>query len=415
MTSKQYGASCGSEIININYFSYIDNYIFGCKYQEGISLIKLKDYDIELLNYEINCITISFTECSKFRNYDIIFLIYEGKYELISNFICDSSTTQVHDFPESLRINPNQYTKPSDLPNSNFIPLIAFPTIIPTIIPKIIQTTIPIIQKIIQTYIPTTISANISTIIQKNIPMTILTTIITTIPTMVPKTCPIPTNIPTTIIIANLPKITTTFPKTIPTTIPTKIQTTIPKTIQTIISSTFIATIPKNIQAITTIPKTDTPSISQYIPIKNLTILTYTYYPIITTIFEPIITEIINIEKESIMKDIYSIMGNISLNQIYKKIGNNYTILIYPTNSSFLASMTHANFSECETILRDHYHIPDSSILTFIQIEIKNSDSKSLINKVEYQAYDGNNNTFLDLSLCKDVNIEIFYSIKKNL
>ena len=37
----------------------------------------------------------------------------------------------------------------------------------------------------------------------------------------------------------------------------------------------------------------------------------------------------------------------------------------------------------------------------------------NLINQVEYQAYD-NNKKPLDLSLCKDVDIQIFYSIKNN-
>ena len=76
--------------------------------------------------------------------------------------------------------------------------------------------------------------------------------------------------------------------------------------------------------------------------------------------------------------------------------------------------MTHVDLSECESILRNYYHIPSSSILTFLQIEIENGDSKSLINQVEYQAYDGNNKTFLNLSLCEGVNIDIYYSIKNN-
>ena len=51
--------------------------------------------------------------------------------------------------------------------------------------------------------------------------------------------------------------------------------------------------------------------------------------------------------------------------------------------------------------------------MTFLQIEIENEDSKSLINKVEYQAYDGNKK-LLDLSLCNEADIEIFYAIKDN-
>ena len=87
--------------------------------------------------------------------------------------------------------------------------------------------------------------------------------------------------------------------------------------------------------------------------------------------------------------------------------------LIYPTNSTYLSSITHVNFNECETLLRKYYQMDDASIITFLQIELENDNSKSLINQVEYQAYD-NNKKPLDLSLCKDVDIQIFYSIKNN-
>ena len=121
--------------------------------------------------------------------------------------------------------------------------------------------------------------------------------------------------------------------------------------------------------------------------------------------------EIINITKENIIKELPSIIDNIEIGQIYKKIGDDYSILIYPTNSTYLTTLTHVDFSECEAILRNHYHLPESSIMTFLQIEIENDNSKSLINQVEYQAFDGNK-TFLDLSLCENVNIQVIYSIK---
>ena len=56
--------------------------------------------------------------------------------------------------------------------------------------------------------------------------------------------------------------------------------------------------------------------------------------------------------------------------------------------------------------------MPDTSIMTFFQVELKNDDSNSLINQVEYQAY--YNNTFLNLSLCNNTNIKVYYSIKDN-
>ena len=47
-------------------------------------------------------------------------------------------------------------------------------------------------------------------------------------------------------------------------------------------------------------------------------------------------------------------------------------------------------------------------------MEINNNEDKSLINHVEYQVYD-DNKTLLDLSLCKDIDIEINYAMKENL
>ena len=131
-----------------------------------------------------------------------------------------------------------------------------------------------------------------------------------------------------------------------------------------------------------------------------------------TTINSIILLENFNITKENILKEIQSIAENIEIGKTYKKEEEDFSLYIYPTNSTFLTSVTHVNFSECESILRKHYKMPDTSIMTFFQIELKNDDSTSLINQVEYQAY--YNNTFLDLSLCNNTNIKVYYSIKDN-
>lgn len=125
------------------------------------------------------------------------------------------------------------------------------------------------------------------------------------------------------------------------------------------------------------------------------------------------IIERLKISKDALMDEIPSMINKIEIGQIYKKIGEDFTLFIYPTNSTFLTSTTHVDFFECEEILRNHYHLDESSIITFLQIELENDNYNSLINQVEYQVYDENKNQ-LDLSLCKDVNIQIFYSIKNN-
>ena len=68
---------------------------------------------------------------------------------------------------------------------------------------------------------------------------------------------------------------------------------------------------------------------------------------------------------------------------------------------------------ECEFTLKNHYHLPNESIITFFQMEISNTNERSLVNQVEYQVYDENKN-ILDLSICNDTNIKIFYGIKNN-
>ena len=128
---------------------------------------------------------------------------------------------------------------------------------------------------------------------------------------------------------------------------------------------------------------------------------------------ELIKTEKIEIKKEDIKDEIPSILEDVEIGQIYKKIGENYTVLIYETNSTYLKNDTHVNFTECENILRNHYNIPKSNKITFFQIELENGDSNSLINQLEYLAFDGNK-TLLNLSICKNANIQVFYSIKNN-
>ena len=94
-------------------------------------------------------------------------------------------------------------------------------------------------------------------------------------------------------------------------------------------------------------------------------------------------------------------------------MGDDYTLLIKPINSTFYDSSTHVNFSRCEEVLREKLNISKSRILTFLQMEIDNKNEKSLVNQVEYQVYDDNKKR-LDLSLCDDTNIKIVYAVKNN-
>ena len=110
----------GSNLINIKYFNYIDHFVCSCKNVNGISLIKITN--ISISNFAYRTEVINTPNCTDFINYDVIFLLYKGEYNLITNFLCIGSTTQVFNFPYYLH-NEN-YNFPSDEPDSSFFFLI---------------------------------------------------------------------------------------------------------------------------------------------------------------------------------------------------------------------------------------------------------------------------------------------------
>ena len=116
--------------------------------------------------------------------------------------------------------------------------------------------------------------------------------------------------------------------------------------------------------------------------------------------------------KEDLFKNITNIIKIIEIEKKYEIKGDDYNIKISPINSTFSNNETHVDFKLCEDILRYHYNISSSRIITFMQIEIDNKNPDILINKLEYQAYD-DNKTLLNLSLC-DKNIKIIHSIKSS-
>ena len=118
-----------------------------------------------------------------------------------------------------------------------------------------------------------------------------------------------------------------------------------------------------------------------------------------------------DIKKDEIIDKIDEIIDSIEIGKNYEITGEDYTLTIKPTNISSLETSTHVDFTKCEEIIRKHYNISKSRIITFLQMEIDNKNDQSLVNQVEYQVYDDKKN-LLDLSLCKD--IKIFYALKDN-
>ena len=144
---------------------------------------------------------------------------------------------------------------------------------------------------------------------------------------------------------------------------------------------------------------------SDYIAIENPS-------TIIITNKKDVIKEKMNITKNEL--NIRKVINEKEIGKNYEIRGIDFTLRIKPTNSSFFDNTTYVQFDECEKILRNFYNISNSSILTFFQIELNNEDSKSLINQIEYLTYD-EKKEILDLSLCKNENIQIIYTLKDNI
>ena len=53
-----------------------------------------------------------------------------------------------------------------------------------------------------------------------------------------------------------------------------------------------------------------------------------------------------------------------------------------PTNSKYFSNSNIVDFDECEIILRNHYNIFNSEIITFFEMEVYNNDKMFyIINK----------------------------------
>ena len=123
--------------------------------------------------------------------------------------------------------------------------------------------------------------------------------------------------------------------------------------------------------------------------------------------------EVISISKEEIFNNISSILEDKKTGVYYEIKGNNFSIIIKPTNSTPLPNTTFIEFDECEQKIRSIYNISNSSIITFLQLEIENDKSDVLYNQIKYFIYDEEMKE-LNLSLCEDINTQIHYSIKDN-
>ena len=121
-----------------------------------------------------------------------------------------------------------------------------------------------------------------------------------------------------------------------------------------------------------------------------------------------------NITADQLKDNLGLIINSAQIGENYFLEGNRFNLKISPTNSSFFDNSTHVVFDKCEKILREKYNISNSSILTLFQLELENNNSQSLINQVEYFIVT-EDKVILNLTACKNVSIEIKYSMKEGI
>ena len=126
--------------------------------------------------------------------------------------------------------------------------------------------------------------------------------------------------------------------------------------------------------------------------------------------------------KDDIKDNLNFIVQKIDNNTNYKIIGKDFIAQITPldylndnitNNTDIFSSSSYTNFTECEKILRESNEYYSPRKITFVQIQLNNTNDDILVNQIEYQAYDDTNNP-LNLSVCENTTIKTYYAIKNN-
>ena len=123
--------------------------------------------------------------------------------------------------------------------------------------------------------------------------------------------------------------------------------------------------------------------------------------------------ENIDVEPKQVIENLETLMNTTAKNKTCKLIFDDFSVTISDTNTQSPKNETHVDFGPCEQILKKYYNISDSAPLRYELVDIKNDDPNSLHNQVEYALYSDKNEK-LDMSLCKDTSITVYYKIKNN-
>ena len=125
-----------------------------------------------------------------------------------------------------------------------------------------------------------------------------------------------------------------------------------------------------------------------------------------------------NYSMNEITDDIKDIIENIEEDKDYKIIGDDFVaqIIHIDSNDNTTKNTTplpNFDFSECENILRNHYKIYYPRRLTFVQIELNNTNDTILVNQIEYEVFSDEGKQ-LNLSLCKNSTMKVYYTVKND-
>ena len=210
--------------------------------------------------------------------------------------------------------------------------------------------------------------------------------------------------------------ITTTLPATsILTTLPlTTILTTFPATtiLTTLPATTILTTLPAT-TILTSLPAT---TILTTLPSKNI-LTTLPASTILNTFHNNngVLQGKTNKTKDDIINNINNALEGYEVGQTLELFGDDFNVKVSPINSKTHGNIsTYIDFSDCEKILRDKNELDESSILTVYQIEIDNPNQQSLINDVQYAVFNEKKEK-LDLSVCSNEQIEIYYQINTSM
>ena len=90
---------------------------------------------------------------------------------------------------------------------------------------------------------------------------------------------------------------------------------------------------------------------------------------------------------------------------------NEYVITSTENLKDVKKNSTSINFGECEQFLKSTYNISDNESLIILKIDKSKDNDKSSIKQVEYEAFHPGSKINLDLSLCQNMKINVFYNI----